>query len=1046
MEFELTGTRLQPQLTVTFPYTDTHTRDLLKKLTDRHWDKQHRHWVIDGLGPNPAETLHKLHAPTSLTLADGTTITQLFTPCVDTNPTTHTIRVWPRLTGPTHLTSRLIPGATPTPLGWHTCDPIDLIQLDGTPRPGLIIHPDTLQHALTQWDQRVTQPRAHYNPTTADLTARIATSVDPTNLEPHLTPIPDWFGLDLYPYQRLGVTAMLNGHGFLADPPGGGKCHSKDTLILMADGTTKPIETIQVGEQVQSQHGPNTVTYLHHGYGLMYTITPTKGQPFTVTDQHLLTVTPQSAPRTPGQPRHLTDLPIQQLMQRATHPNGTLRGYKLYRPAITNYTTKPQTIPPYILGLWLGDGHSSRPALTTADQIIADTWTQWGESLGCHTSIRRKHIPHLGRDSKAWTIGLIVNPPHHHNHPNPAAGLLRALNLLDNKHIPLNYLTGDWQQRSHLLAGIIDTDGHIDHGGCDMIFKHQALAQHVTQLAHGLGLACYIHPEPKQVAGHPETRRIYYRCHISGDLTTLPLKLRVAPPRRQTKNVQVTGFTITPAGDGEYFGIGVDGDHRYLLADNTITHNTRTALAVVAASHPTGRTLIICPPIAFGAWTWETTEAHLAHPTQTWDWLPTQHSHPTGTPADSGSQLVVWQAGRKHPNPPNCGVLVLPDTLLDNPTIINQLTTWQPDIIIYDEAHRTRTTTSKRTQAFLTLTNSLPNTVVYPMTGTGIMTGSPSDLQTILTATRHIDWVFGGTANYLGRFCTLDPWGKWQPNKKALPDLRRLLNQHVWVRREKTAMLPWLPPKTHHTQIVNTDLTSITTERRNIIDRLTTWHATYTKEHGQPPDDQTIHDYAITTSLTIMSRLRIETGLAKTPATIDWAMQHATPDNPIVIWAYSTDVINHIAVTLNAPTITGTTPIGQRATIAQQFQHGDHPILICQLQAAGVAITLTRATDILFTETDWLPDINSQAEDRHHRPGTTQPVTITRLHAPGTLDDRMWHVQTRKDTATQTVMTPNSPTPWDTIRIPDTSPTRIIETLLQRIRDGATEKTLLTLI
>ena len=47
----------------------------------------------------------------------------------------------------------------------------------------------------------------------------------------------------------------------------------------------------------------------------------------------------------------------------------------------------------------------------------------------------------------------------------------------------------------------------------------------------------------------------------------------MATPRKQKKNVLVTGFTVEPIGTGAYIGFTVDGDNRYLLDDFTITHN-----------------------------------------------------------------------------------------------------------------------------------------------------------------------------------------------------------------------------------------------------------------------------------------------------------------------------------------------------------------------------------------------------------------------------------------------------------------------------------------
>ena len=48
----------------------------------------------------------------------------------------------------------------------------------------------------------------------------------------------------------------------------------------------------------------------------------------------------------------------------------------------------------------------------------------------------------------------------------------------------------------------------------------------------------------------------------------------MATERTQIKNVLVTGITVKPIGWGKYYGFTIDNNHRYLLGDFTVTHNT----------------------------------------------------------------------------------------------------------------------------------------------------------------------------------------------------------------------------------------------------------------------------------------------------------------------------------------------------------------------------------------------------------------------------------------------------------------------------------------
>ena len=67
----------------------------------------------------------------------------------------------------------------------------------------------------------------------------------------------------------------------------------------------------------------------------------------------------------------------------------------------------------------------------------------------------------------------------------------------------------------------------------------------------------------------------------------------------------------------------------------------------------------------------------------------------------------------------------------------------------------------------------------------------------------------------------------------------------------------------------------------------------------------------------------------------------------------------------------------------------DVHIAVCSLTAAGVGINLQVASNIVLAELSWTDAEQTQAIDRSHRIGQTEPVTAWRIIAAQTIDARI---------------------------------------------------------
>ncbi|MFZ2726841.1 MAG: DEAD/DEAH box helicase [Methylococcaceae bacterium] len=85
----------------------------------------------------------------------------------------------------------------------------------------------------------------------------------------------------------------------------------------------------------------------------------------------------------------------------------------------------------------------------------------------------------------------------------------------------------------------------------------------------------------------------------------------------------------------------------------------------------------------------------------------------------------------------------------------------------------------------------------------------------------------------------------------------------------------------------------------------------------------------------------------------------------------------------------GSTPSSQRKKAVQAFQAGEGDLFLISLKAGGTGLNLTAADYVIHTDPWWNPAVEDQASDRAHRMGQQRPVTIYRLVAKNTIEDKI---------------------------------------------------------
>ncbi len=314
--------------------------------------------------------------------------------------------------------------------------------------------------------------------------------------------------------------------------------------------------------------------------------------------------------------------------------------------------------------------------------------------------------------------------------------------------------------------------------------------------------------------------------------------------------------------------------------------------------------------------------------------------------------------------------------------------------VIFDECHYLKNPKTKRSKSCKRLTNK--KEYIIELSGSPLLNRTNDLINQIDILNRLED--IGGYQYYIDNYCinekeerlkkyrekkdiecgNIREYCRENNNCKSInyKELSEKLKMNFYIRREKKDILKDLPPKTR---------TILPVEINN-------------KSEYQ----KLLKEYKIEKDLkkkkNILELLKEKACQGKMEAIIERIESHIENKEKVVVFAYhkkmQQDLIKCFPEALK---ITAEQSDFERNKNAIEFQENENKlVIICSISIANCGFDLFSASQVLFTEMDWVPLINIQCEDRTHRIGQKDCVNVWYLIAKDTIEEQIVKINKEK--------------------------------------------------
>lgn len=305
--------------------------------------------------------------------------------------------------------------------------------------------------------------------------------------------------------------------------------------------------------------------------------------------------------------------------------------------------------------------------------------------------------------------------------------------------------------------------------------------------------------------------------------------------------------------------------------------------------------------------------------------------------------------------------------------------------VIFDEGHKLRNTQTKTSKVARGITAG--KEIVMLLTGTPVV-NSPKDLAALLAIIGRLG-EFGGYRYFLDRYCQ---GGTGSGN---LGELNGKMNKLCFFRREKKDVLKELPDKMREVFTCDISTQAEYNAAKGDLGK-------YLKEQGY--SEKQVNKSLNAEIMVKIGKLKAISARGKLAQAVEHIQEIVDAGEKIVVFINSKVLANSLMEAFpGSVSVRGTEldengkekaqSLDSRQRAVDAFQNDPRVnVIVCSIKAAGVGITLTASSRLMFLELPWHPADVEQCEDRCHRVGQKNSVQISYFLGKGTIDEDIYKI------------------------------------------------------